>query len=157
MFGEDSFTETGNHNLLVNLKNKLAIERGAESVFLNATALILSKKIYVKIGFDFFTKEFFWKAFQILCYSQWFFLFYKLSTSYVAMSKGIDLIEKALSNTSLAATINNQCSWVLEMIDLSKDWIYLFMFYHRLLPFLILAFSLSFPFALIDAAINDDY
>ena len=46
---------------------------------------------------------------------------------------------------------------MLEIIDFVKDWIYLFMFRHRLRPFLILAFSLSFPFALYDANANMEF
>ena len=73
------------------------------------------------------------------------------------MSKGILASKKGLEATGLAATVNAKISWMLEIIDFVKDWIYLFMFRHRLMPFLILAFSLSFPFALFDKFVNDDY
>ena len=46
---------------------------------------------------------------------------------------------------------------MLEIIDFAKDWIYLFMFKHRLMPFLILAFSLSYPFARHDANANENH
>ena len=74
-----------------------------------------------------------------------------VAVGYVDKSKGIDAGEKVVKATGLAATINAKVSGILEMIDYYKDWIYLFMFKHRLMPFLFLAFSLSFPFAVFDA------
>lgn len=41
-------------------------------------------------------------------------------------------------------------TWILELVDIVKDWIYLLMFKHKPRAFLILAFSLSIPFAFFD-------
>lgn len=69
-FGEDSFNETGNHNLLVNLLNELAIERGAEYVFLNANLLDSSDESFMlwMTPEAFFDKPF-WSLFLITMFT----------------------------------------------------------------------------------------
>ena len=83
-------------------------------------------------------------------YSLWFYLTFNIAIGFVDKSKGINQRNKIINDTGLLARINAKINWILELIDYVKDWMYLFLFKHLLIPFLILAFSLSFPFALHD-------
>ena len=143
---------------MVNLLNEVAIKRGAEYVFLNASQLDnLEDRFILWMTPEAFFDQPFWNYFQITMYSLWFYLAFNLIKGFVDRSKGIEVFYKALEATGLVAKINAKISWMLEIIDFAKDWIYLFMFRHRLLPFLILDFSLSFPFALHDAESNEKF
>ena len=79
----------------------------------------------------------------MLMYVPWIFYAYKFSKAYVKNSKGIYLGEEAIKVAKktlaecnsfwevidcIAAKIDRYTSWILEKIDLVKDWIYLFLF-----------------------------
>ena len=90
-FGEDSFNETGNHNLLVNLLNELAIERGAKSVFFNANLLDSPEDEFTFwMTPEAFFDQSFWYFFEIAMYSLWFYLTFNIAIGFVDRSKGID-------------------------------------------------------------------
>ena len=87
---------TGNHNLLVDPNNPLAIDRGGAFVVINATELILDSTITIEIAPDYFEFKDFWRFFAILMVFLWVILAFKISNGYIAKSKGIDLAEQAL-------------------------------------------------------------
>ena len=76
--------------MLVNLLNELAIERGAEYVFLNANLLDSPKDEFtLSMTPEAFYEQSFWYSFEIAIYSLWIFLSYKMAIGYIDMSKGI--------------------------------------------------------------------
>ena len=52
------------------------------------------------------------------------------------------------------AKVEVRTKWISEIYYQVKDWINLFMFIHRPVPFMIIIFSLTAPFAAVDAFIN---
>ena len=52
LFGNDSFNVTGNHNLKVNMMDELAIDRGGEFLFINATKIQSDRNITVYITLE---------------------------------------------------------------------------------------------------------
>ena len=60
------------------------------------------------------------------------------------------------TNQTKFAKVEALITFLAELYDQIKDWINLFLFKHRLVPFLILVFSLTAPFAIHDSAMNSD-
>ena len=52
-----------------------------------------------------------------------------------------------MEGTINASSLATKLTWAIEMYDLYKDWRYFFMFPHIFIARIILAFSLTFPFA----------
>lgn len=59
-------------------------------------------------------------------------------------SNGEDLYRKLAKATGIVA----DTTWIIEMVDLVKDWIYLFMFKHVRLAYITLLTSITFPMSL---------
>lgn len=49
----------------------------------------------------------------------------------------------------------SKIKWILELIDLYKDWVYLFAFIHQKWAFCLLIASIVLPFAIVESAGND--
>lgn len=49
----------------------------------------------------------------------------------------------------------SKITWILECVDMYKDWVYLFAFYHAPWAYHMLIISMVLPFAICDIGSND--
>ena len=136
---------------MVNILEPLAIDRGGMYVHFNTTELCSDTNTTLLITMDHFEDNKFWSDWIILNFATLIFLALFITRSYLANSEGVKtLIERAAEDTDTVAVLSRKLSWVFELIDHVKDWIYAVIFNHRLLSFMTILFSLTFPFALFD-------
>ena len=112
----------------------------------------------LKIAPDHFVKEKFWSDYIIMiCLPLCFLLIFMMKYKFAKL-QGRDPFYEAFRrpppDQSTLAKAEAKTTWAAETYDQIKDWINLFLFKHRLVPFLILIFSLTAPFAVHDAAMN---
>jgi len=93
-----------------------------------------------------FVYEQFWRLWVVLIFSSLLVLAYLVPIGYIMNSRGKDLKEELAKKTGLLSTV----TWVLEILDLYKDWVLLFAFPHATWAYLGLIFSIVFPFAFAD-------
>ena len=117
----------------------------------------------LKIAPDHFVNEKFWSDYVIMIFLPVSFLLVFVMRNIFAYLQGNKPMHEAIrlppAGQTTIAKVEAQTLWAAETYDLIKDWINLFLFKHRLGPFLILIFSLTAPFACHDAIsnVNEDY
>jgi len=99
-----------------------------------------------------FVYEQFWRLWVVLIFSSLLVLAYLVPIGYIMNSRGKDLKEELAKKTGLLSTV----TWVLEILDLYKDWVLLFAFPHATWAYLGLIFSIVLPFAFVDALIDNN-
>jgi hypothetical protein len=62
------------------------------------------------------------------------------------ISQGKDVVTELAKKTGLLSYV----TWMLEIFDMYKDWVLLFAFPHAIWAYLLLIFSIVFPFAIVD-------
>jgi len=100
-----------------------------------------------------FVYEQFWRLWVVLIFSSLLVLAYLVPIGYIMNSRGKDLKEELAKKTGLLSTL----TWVLEILDLYKDWVLLFAFPHATWAYLGLIFSIVFPFAFADMVGNNTF
>jgi len=87
--------------------------------------------------------EQFWKRWVIFIFALLFVLSYLLSKAYITYYD-----EKA--EEGLLDKLQSYVTWILELLDMYKDWVLLFAFSHARWAYLGLIGSIVFPFALLN-------
>jgi len=93
---------------------------------LNATKLESTSDAAFKITVapEPFVKTVFWRIWVILFFSLYLVFSYLVPKGYIMKSRGKDVFEELAKKTGLLSTV----TWMLEIFDMYKDWVYLFAF-----------------------------
>lgn len=148
LFGNDSFDITGNYNQKVDIQNKLASDRGGKYVLVNATKIFSDKNFELTLALEPFIVREFWRKWKIIMFGSWIILALLIVNGLKQGSKGENIFKNMAYKSGILAGI----VWILELIDLFKDIIYLFSFPHTGLMFFVLVCSIVIPFAIYDTA-----
>lgn len=74
----------------------------------------------------------------------------------IGFNKGfIDRSYGKVVDEDLKVTLSGKIAWIFETSDLIKDWIYVFSFKHSKIIIVVLAFSMTFPFAIFYQSVGD--
>ena len=74
----------------------------------------------------------------------------------IGFNKGfIDRSYGKVVDEDLKVTLSGKIAWIFETSDLIKDWIYVFSFKHSKIIIVVLAFSMTFPFAIFYQYLGD--
>lgn len=74
----------------------------------------------------------------------------------IGFNKGfIDRSYGKIVDGDLKVTLSGKIAWIFETSDLIKDWIYVFSFKHSKIIIVVLAFSMTFPFAIFYQSVGD--
>lgn len=74
----------------------------------------------------------------------------------IGFNKGfIDRSYGKVVDEDLKVTLSGKIAWIFETSDLIKDWIYVFSFKHSKIIIVVLAFSMTFPFAIFYQFLGD--
>lgn len=120
-------------------------------VHLNASRIIYDRNITVAVTLDHFVETEFWIFYRLLNFFLFLVFSYTISKSYVAASQGTHYLQESLKAEGAGVYLESKLTWISELVDKYTDWLYLFTFRHRLVPFLILTFSVTAPFCVHDA------
>ena len=146
LFGNDSFDLTGNHNQKVDIRNEVATERAAKYILIDASVLESDEDFELTVALEPFLLTDFWRIWLVLMYLSYSILFYIISSGVVMGLNGKDVWDELAKKTGLLAKF----TWALEMLDMYKDYVYLFAFYHKPWASILLIASIVVPFALSD-------
>jgi len=152
LFGNDSFDLTGNHNQKVDIRNELATERAAKYILIDASVLESDEDFELTVALEPFLLTDFWRIWLVLMYLSYSILFYMMTTGVVMGLNGKDVWDELAKKTGLLAKF----TWALEMLDMYKDYMYLFAFYHKPWASILLIASIVVPFALSDWLGSDE-
>lgn len=126
------------------MRKEIAQERGADWVVMNTSAIINQTKSFtLDIGFEPFVLTPFWMKWHVTNFAL------PLTTFSMVTAKTYAEESRRVNNQEAITTsgIVEKLTWMIEMYDLLKDWKYFYMFHHIYIARVILAFSLTYPFA----------
>lgn len=97
----------------------------------------------MEIGFEPYVLTPFWMKWHVTTYAL------PLTTLSMVTAKAYVDESRIVNNQDaiVSSGLADKVTWMIEMYDLYKDWIYFYMFHHIFIARVILAFSLTYPFA----------
>ena len=156
LFGNDSFDLQSNTNQKVDIRNEVATERGARYVYVNVASLDPENddEFTLTVAHEPFIYKEFWRDWHVLIYALIIVICIEAPAYFIDYytKKRIKMIDKCSIKKGFLAKFK----YLVEMLDLFKDQVYLYTLKHDNGPLCFLIFSITFPIVFLDVAINNE-
>ena len=154
LFGNDSFDLQNNTNQKVDIRKEVATERGARYVYINVGSLGPENEdeFTLTVAHEPFIYKEFWRDWHVLIYALVIVICIDAPGFFIDMISGNR--QHFVDKRSIKKGFSAKFKYLVEMLDLFKDQVYLYTLKHNNGPLCVLIGSIALPIVLTDAIVN---